>query len=396
MEGRVGACPVCTGDDRVEIAPGYYECTSTVYGTAPGPGYGAPPTGQFGPQLVTTSGVCGHRYQEGTSMSSSPLGCTAPGCGYFAVGRCAQCGDPVCGQHLGNHEGTSLCPTHLTEARATAQARAREERASVAAARAEQHRREQAEAEADLAGLLRSATAAGRRGPVALWDAPLLRNHDGNGYRDPTRREQQDPHWRAWPVLEEMPAARSRRSAFKEFRPSYLADDGTFLRSVEGEPFFAEPAAPPDDDLVPLVRELASRAQHEGWGRLSPARRAREGEAAWRTVEAFLAAAETQGLPPAGVWDESLATDDRGRARQLTRRERRQPTWRGWEVVSAGLKDDPPTVYLLPGGSWVMETRRNSPGVPMGRLAAPPRDMAAAAQRLRRIADEAGWRIDWP
>ena len=392
MEGTEGACPVCGGSDRTQIAPGYFECTSVVYGTAPGPGYGAPPTGQLGPQHVTTSRICGQRFQTGAPLPS-PLGCTASGCGFFAVGRCSQCGAPVCGQHLGDHQGTSLCPIHLAEARAEVSARARAQQEAMAAAQAGRHRSEQAEAQADLARLLGAARTAGVRGSVALWDARVLRKASG-GYRDPTRSEQQDPPWRAWPVLEEMPAARSRRSAFEEVRSSYLADDGVFLQSVEGEPSFAEPTTRPDD-LVPLLRGLASRAQHEGWGQLGPERRARESEWAWRTVDVFLAAATTNVSRTVGLWDESFETDSRGRPRQLTRRERRHPTWRGWPVLSTGFHRDP-AIYLIESGGWITETGRNSPGVAVGRLGEPPRDMATAARRLRQIADEAGWTVSWP
>lgn len=104
--------------------------------TAPGPGYGAPPTGQFGPQHMSSKQPCGQRYQEGTSASVGPT-CVA-GCGRFAVGQCTSCWQPVCGLcSPGN--GPLLCPDHRADAQAAAaerQAELEREQAATPAARA--------------------------------------------------------------------------------------------------------------------------------------------------------------------------------------------------------------------------------------------------------------------
>lgn len=133
-------CPSCGGSQRTELAPGFYECQTTVVATSPGPGYGAPPTGQFGPQHITTTHPCGYRYQEGSS-SSPGLACVA-GCGRFAVGTCTSCGQPVCGLcSPGN--GPLLCPTHRAEKRARADEREAElarQKAATPEARAQRAR----------------------------------------------------------------------------------------------------------------------------------------------------------------------------------------------------------------------------------------------------------------
>lgn len=130
------ACPVCSGTQRAELAPGFFECQTVLAVTAPGPGYGALPTGQFGPQHITTHQTCGQRYQEGAGASAG-LVCVAD-CGRFAVGRCSNCGQPVCGLcSPGN--GPLLCPEHRDEANAAAveyQAELERQRAAAPEARA--------------------------------------------------------------------------------------------------------------------------------------------------------------------------------------------------------------------------------------------------------------------
>jgi hypothetical protein len=87
-------CPRCGGLERLLIAPGYYQCKTSRIVSVPGPGFGAPPTGQFGPQFVNQPIVCNAMYQEGSAaMQNSPL-CA---CGRFVIGLCLECHSWVCG-----------------------------------------------------------------------------------------------------------------------------------------------------------------------------------------------------------------------------------------------------------------------------------------------------------
>lgn len=106
------ACPKCGGVDRVELAPGFFECQSQTL-------FGVVPTGHVGnPAPIAHYRVCAHRYQESTGIGPSLL--RACGCGFFAVAACTSCGDPLCGEHATKYEGRVLCPTHLAQARVQA------------------------------------------------------------------------------------------------------------------------------------------------------------------------------------------------------------------------------------------------------------------------------------
>lgn len=94
------ACPSCGGSDRDLIAPGFYRCASMVEVRTGGPGLTDPTKG---PQVLVSYVVCSHQYQEG---SATGLACT---CGTFAIGRCAVCGSPVCGDHSRLSERQRLC-----------------------------------------------------------------------------------------------------------------------------------------------------------------------------------------------------------------------------------------------------------------------------------------------
>lgn len=105
----VGRCPGCGGVQRRLIAPGFYECTSSVLisggqGTPPGsPGIG---------------GRCGRRYHEGSSgVTSEPILCT---CGVFAIGRCSDCRTPLCGDCGARFDSRFLCHTHINRAKKVA------------------------------------------------------------------------------------------------------------------------------------------------------------------------------------------------------------------------------------------------------------------------------------
>lgn len=50
---------------------------------------------------------CGFEYQEGGGAGQP--GCSFPGCGMFAVGKCVDCDVTFCGLHLPGHGGRTLC-----------------------------------------------------------------------------------------------------------------------------------------------------------------------------------------------------------------------------------------------------------------------------------------------
>jgi len=77
-----------------------------------------------GPDVIRQEHLvaCGTEYQEGVASMEQ---CA---CGTFAIGRCAQCGAPICGSHSGLWDGRRLCERDLVEARTVGQARDREAR----------------------------------------------------------------------------------------------------------------------------------------------------------------------------------------------------------------------------------------------------------------------------
>src|ERR1700734_336703 len=80
------SCPRCGGNAYAVIAPGYFECTSTIL--VPGP----VATAQGTVIMPVPATVCSHRYQAGTPVTTQVCSC-----GTFAVGQCRDCNDPVCG-----------------------------------------------------------------------------------------------------------------------------------------------------------------------------------------------------------------------------------------------------------------------------------------------------------
>jgi hypothetical protein len=99
------ACPHCGGTERRAISPGFWECTSLLYGSVP---TGLHPSGRFGPAFQTVANPCGRRYQEGAPGGTGMLCQT---CTVFAIGICADCGIPQCGNgDCGRHyRGAFLC-----------------------------------------------------------------------------------------------------------------------------------------------------------------------------------------------------------------------------------------------------------------------------------------------
>jgi hypothetical protein len=101
-------CPRCGGLDIRQITPGFFECTSQVVGIMHQPGGDSRPVGY----------PCGHRFQVGVAMPTELCGC-----GRQSIGRCVDCGKPLCGL-CGTAGGPFLCATCV---RARADRRRREE-----------------------------------------------------------------------------------------------------------------------------------------------------------------------------------------------------------------------------------------------------------------------------
>jgi hypothetical protein len=87
-------CPICGGGERIQIAPGYWECRS---GRLAGmQGYGSRQTPIFQ--------TCLARYHDAGNSLSIRCGCRT-----FAIGTCADCESPVCGDHSALYLGLRLC-----------------------------------------------------------------------------------------------------------------------------------------------------------------------------------------------------------------------------------------------------------------------------------------------
>lgn len=97
------ACPHCGGTERRAISPGFWECTSLLYGQIP---TGLHPSGQFGPAFQPVAQPCGRRYQEGAPGGAGTLCQT---CTIFAIGICADCRSPQCGNCGLHYQGAFLC-----------------------------------------------------------------------------------------------------------------------------------------------------------------------------------------------------------------------------------------------------------------------------------------------
>lgn len=114
-------CPSCGGEIRKLIAPGFWECESMLTSTEM--------RAQLTPEgprhlPVDSHRVCGVRYHESDARAAAGS-LPVCGCGTFAVGVCADCQTPVCGDHSTLFEGRRLCDEHVVVAReAAAQARA--------------------------------------------------------------------------------------------------------------------------------------------------------------------------------------------------------------------------------------------------------------------------------
>ena len=99
------SCPSSGGAQRLEIAPGYFECTSQVATVTTDMVPDLAMQGRYQPVPGRGSRICGARYQTG-QPGSAALVCS---CGTFAIGWCAECATAVCGQHSALTGDRRLC-----------------------------------------------------------------------------------------------------------------------------------------------------------------------------------------------------------------------------------------------------------------------------------------------
>jgi hypothetical protein len=147
-------CPVCGGSEREQLAPGLWRCTSqrTVITEHGGPGLTNPAAG---PGVIRREHVvpCGTEYQEGGGPGIVGVECR---CGTFAIGRCSECREPVCGIHSTLIEDRRVCSEHAEQKRRIAA----EATAAAERTRAEAEAREQRERMAALEAVQDPAEAA--------------------------------------------------------------------------------------------------------------------------------------------------------------------------------------------------------------------------------------------
>jgi hypothetical protein len=106
----MSGCPVCRGNERSPLAPGFWRCESIVtdyqVGVVPAPGY--PPAFQMKvPMAFPHQRVCGHEYHEASRLDEGEMQYCA--CGTGAIGRCAIDHRQVCGYHSKMRGGRRLC-----------------------------------------------------------------------------------------------------------------------------------------------------------------------------------------------------------------------------------------------------------------------------------------------
>src|SRR4051812_27075846 len=133
-------CPTCgTADARTEFLPGYWRCEAVVRTAdlvTSGGGATTPDAAE-----PAEPARCGTVYLQPRGTGTDAALCR---CGDPAVGGCAECTRPVCGDHSGLWLGWRVCDRDLGNARLRAQAAAAEEErrrmAEAAAAEAERER----------------------------------------------------------------------------------------------------------------------------------------------------------------------------------------------------------------------------------------------------------------
>lgn len=195
-------CPNCGSLIRDPIAPGYWRCRAVVPTRMPGPGA----FGQQGPHEVLTPVSCRTEYHEAPVGGGAQVSSRCA-CGTYAIGECAECGTPVCGNCSRMHRGSRLCGVHFNvalqvEQMATARAREEQQAREEELHRAKVRAREQLERELtgfasrlddSVPGKVRCAprsgyAVVGKR--IDAWSAGTYVHHysggDGVGYSAPT------------------------------------------------------------------------------------------------------------------------------------------------------------------------------------------------------------------
>ena len=126
-----GGCPACEGTWRQPVAQGFWECTSEVVEVweefAP-----AGPHGEMVPVRRSSSRICGNRYHDTAGISPTVGLCR---CRTTAIGLCAECDTPICGDHSALRAGRRLCAAHIAaydQAERDQAERAREQAAEAA------------------------------------------------------------------------------------------------------------------------------------------------------------------------------------------------------------------------------------------------------------------------
>ena len=107
-------CPRCGGTSREPIAQGFWRCTETISRVVNGPGLIDP---SHGPREIILSEHCRTDHHEGQASGGMLCGrCQST----FAIGLCARCKSPVCGDHSSTSRRVRHCLTCDSELHAEA------------------------------------------------------------------------------------------------------------------------------------------------------------------------------------------------------------------------------------------------------------------------------------
>jgi hypothetical protein len=166
---------------------------SEVAESVPGAGAGAPPTGQFGPERVWASAICGTTYPE-AGDGTQRIGATCA-CGTFAIGICTECGEPVCGNCSVMAGGKRV---HRSTGRARAKEKADREAKVELAIAEDRERRRRDEEDAVERAKSRIAALGKALGEHSAPGSVRVRLRDKRGMAD------QGP-WKVWPLMELTP-----------------------------------------------------------------------------------------------------------------------------------------------------------------------------------------------
>lgn len=141
-EGCHVTCPQCGGAESRTIAPGYFECMTVSVVTHRDwvPLDATRPGGPMRPLDTQSHRPCAHRWHQ--RDASLPLAPRCSRCGTFAIGLCAECTIPVCGDHSKLLEPGRLCMEHAQQIE--------DERAAVRRKKADEARKDQARAKEAL------------------------------------------------------------------------------------------------------------------------------------------------------------------------------------------------------------------------------------------------------